>query len=875
MDISKQQEILNSKNIYQYYLGFKNLLIYILWGNELDTTIIEFYRGKNEELEYDKLKDVTYLHQAIFNISNDDNFKKFNFDIVFENTKKNDRLYNMSKIQWVLSLFKNEKPIIFPNTDYDSNYDICKFLMKKKMDDPEIIQKNKDEIQKNPLTLKFYKRDDIKKIRSEISKIDVFEDEIDKFFGIFDSAKGGGLFFDEPDKSDTKCYDFWNDIQKQITNYTTDHSISRIEAYKIIRKRMKLVELQKILECKNKKDYDQDDMEDSLVASLKYAQLLEEHDSSTEEYTSRRVVASSGQVKDDIDKSCDAIIKSKILECDFKKLIRNDKLIKKINLYIQLFKLINDPKNIDKLILLFEKYNEQKKEILSSIDDEFKVNGELNELGKCIYKFYATGKKPEQKLELEPEPIQPEEITILPKEIPIQPRKWVKPGNRIQRSKGIYNPSQTCYMNSLFQAINATDYLYIDLLWTIHSSGILLPLTRYFDNTLRKLRDFTVKDKLIHPVSTFCEVAWDLMGHKGQDDSIMLFNNIKRDIENRAPITVVSPIYKGISYTLKEINGFPKKLQLQEFIDATIQDIVNTLNINKKKIFDKLQENMKRYLENVDKRDLFSQSDVNPYYAKQNIIQLARENQIDELRRLLNDNRDITNQQPTYENAQNISDAYIIVRSINNALKAIRENNVEKLSEQEENDYYLPSDIFYRYIKDDKGDDAMIPYTPDERINKIQEKLNESFTPINKDTLNGQDRILGTTEYKPYIILENHKKIHTTNNCNINIHGQNFTLKAIIIKYGDNTGGHYETYTSQGQFNDQNVVVDQEIFTKYCREGHRDATFYFFENVNKPTSFIAPETDTFGGAINNKYYSKYLKYKNKYLELSKLKKSKY
>ncbi len=401
------QDKIDKFNIFQVYTRIPNLLIYILWGrnnyeSEKDRNYI-----KDHGINFSKLNDINTLHETVEKLSDDQYLKDVDFTTCYDNTVKNEKLNVNVIIQWVLSLLNtNERPIKFPNTNYKSNFDICTFLMEKKLEDPCITDEVKQKIRDNPLTLKFYKRNDIKKIKSEISKIDVFEDEIDNFSEIFDAIKGGGLFFEKPDEGNTKCYDFWTDVQKQITDYKNEHEISHDEAYKIIRKRMSLEELQKILECKNKEDYDEDDKDDLNELDTKTAQSLSEYPD-IEEHTTRGVVASSGQVENDFDNKCEALIKSGIFECNFKKLIRNDKLIKKINLYIQLFELINDQENIDKLILLLEKYNEQKKEILSSICGEFKVNGELNELGKCIYNFYAIGKKPkktESVSKKEPEP---------------------------------------------------------------------------------------------------------------------------------------------------------------------------------------------------------------------------------------------------------------------------------------------------------------------------------------------------------------------------------------------------------------------------------------------------------------------------------------
>jgi hypothetical protein len=930
-------------SIFQLFTHFTSFSTYALWGRKDYTPLI-----RNQDLNhlvktlnnFENFDNIDLLHHAIIDFSDNDKYKEHDFTKHWENENMENDFF-----KYLRGLFTDDKPVKFPSKQCKNNFEICKFLMDKKINDPRLSEENKEKILRNPLTIKIYKKEEIKKILDKINNIDVKDPEIDIFLQKFNEIgntvqNGGRLFFDKPNQDDKKCFNFWNSLQQQIDELK-QIEMSEEDAYKSIRNDLALYKLKKILECKKKKveEYDEGDTDDlnhykdkggiypfEEELSDEEREFMEEHANQQneedenedtqymEEYADQPTDLNLGSseilIYDPNSREareseemmfkfkCQNEIKKETSKCYFKKLIKINKLIKKINLYIELFELIKDLVNTNELEIikgniqvleeLKVKYNDKQKKNLSYIDDEFKVNGELNKLGKCIYDYYAIGKEPD--LDPMPKPKPNPDPDPIPS--PILPRKWVKPGNRIIRKHGIRNPVLTCYMNALLQAINATDYLYMDLLWTIQISGVLFPLTRYFDDTLRDLRNLDKQKEVIDPENTFCKAAWAFMGHKGQADSIDFLNRIIGLIKfNPDPTNMYhdwnyinSPFFVSVSYKIPEMDDLPETLTLQELIDLTNDSIIKNKNLDLEKNDDILKNNMNRYISNPDQRPFFtSDNDSNPLYANKEIITLASQNNIQKLEELLEKNEKIKNQEYTYDNATLKHKANDIFISCTNALRAIKSGDQDKLSEQKISDYYLPSNLLYTYVKNEKGkyEKSKIKEEP-EIIETLSQELQKPFIKIERKTpsnpnppriLEANDTILATRDYKPYIILENHHKIMTTNNCHIIIDDQNFTLKAVIMKFGGTGGGHYWTYTPQGVGDDSTFINNPHIFRKYCDEGHKDATFYFFENNIQPTSFIVPEIS--GGSITNKYYSKYLKYKNKYLELSKLKKSKY
>jgi hypothetical protein len=141
--------------------------------------------------------------------------------------------------------------------------------------------------------------------------------------------------------------------------------------------------------------------------------------------------------------------------------------------------------------------------------------------------------------------------------------------------------------------------------------------------------------------------------------------------------------------------------------------------------------------------------------------------------------------------------------------------------------------------------------------------------------------IINTTVYVPVFVPEEdqydqdgepvpkmrgRKGIITMNDQKITIKGITYLLKAIIVHAGGLDGGHYYAITREGRFNDNWVKYSSSIIQNASMTGMdqgNECAYYLFEK----------ETHN-GGSINNKYFHKYLKYKNKYLELSKLKQKK-
>jgi hypothetical protein len=449
-----------------------------------------------------------------------------------------------------------------------------------------------------------------------------------------------------------------------------------------------------------------------------------------------------------------------------------------------------------------------------------------------------------------------------PSPSPIMPRDWIAPSPRIVREKGIENSGMTCYMNALLQAINGTDYLYIQLLTDIHNSRLLMPITRYFDDSLRALRQ---DPKLLNLENTFCKQVWKLKDYKGenqfpfkgQEDSIFLFNVIVDKIRSGLfENGVLSPIIHGIVQPLKELNGIVKEqtVSLQDFIDAQVAYNIDEKNKDKKKLFDEHKMYMQKLLDATeDQRMYFTNDPENSFFAIDAIKQLAIENNIEKLKQLQSQNYTELNKPFRY--GENTEEKYKLNqtrKSIKNALIAIDTNQVALLSNNEVNLFYIPRDIL------------------DMTNSEILIEINKPFENVTFQNLLPDETLLHTKDYKPFIILENHNKIKTTNNCNITIENQQFKLKSVIIKSGDAVNGHYFTITPEGEFNDDRFTPSSTQFSKFCINGDNNATFYFFENVVPPSPPIALG----GGSIKNKYFHKYLKYKNKYLELSKLKQKK-
>ncbi len=830
------QDIIDKFNIYQFYTRKPILSIYILWGrNNYEKEKVKQFNIDNG-INFSKLNDINTLHETVEKLSDDQYLKDVDFTTCYDNTVKNEVLRENVIIKWVLSLLNtDERPIKFPNTNYKSNFDICTFLMEKKLEDPCITDEDKQKIRDNPLILKFYKRNDIKKIKSEISKIDVFEDEIDIFSEIFDAIKGGGLFFEKPDENDEKCYDFWNDIESKILSLD---NLSREDAYKFLRNQLNLQELKKILECKKKdiKDYDPGDNDDNDYYNSKLVTVPEFVPEVKQVDLSPETLAVLLKYK------CDNEIKKETSKCNFKNLIRNDKLIQKINLYIQLFDLINDQENIDKLILLLEKYNQQKKEILSSICGEFKVNGELNELGKCIYNFYAIGKKqdPEQKSITNP-----------------KPRDWLEPGSRTEDQKGIKNPGNTCYMNALLQAINATDYLYRDILYGIHESGILLPITRTFDDALRNLRKS--KD-VLDLKDTFCTAVWNYksINDRGeyhnpfimfeQNDSgellSVILNKIAIQLKSKGIETRLSnsPIFYLPDIKKEKITL--ENNSLQEYIDKTIKAKIDWKNSIRENLLKDL-EKWRDAKESSNTKKYQSTNEVSVNYVCDEVLEIVKkyESNLTELREELLRMSEINDRKINsfnYSTGKQPVEAMEKKISITNALKAISNGNIDKLNNQ----VYLSEDYLSPSIMALDG-------------KALDDEIEEKKKPIEEKNLSLEEKLL-KYEDQPYIILVNEYKQLTTDNCQVEIHKKMFELKSVAVKVGPVDGGHWYTITKYGYFSDTSFDYGNSHFKSFCEKGIENARFlYFFEKKQD------------GGNKNNKYYSKYLKYKNKYLELSK------
>ena len=97
----------------------------------------------------------------------------------------------------------------------------------------------------------------------------------------------------------------------------------------------------------------------------------------------------------------------------------------------------------------------------------------------------------------------------------------------------------------------------------------------------------------------------------------------------------------------------------------------------------------------------------------------------------------------------------------------------------------------------------------------------------------------------------------------------NTKLKSINDKFSDEEREFMYVYS---------VVPTKyrEILKNYLNKTNLKQKNENILNIIKKNEYNIHNMDELkGGSITNKYYSKYLKYKNKYLELSKLKKSKY
>lgn len=269
MELQKLQKYCENVHIVTLVrdITFNDLTIFIYWGRPITP-------NTPTNIDNNRLSDITYLYEAIINLVNKSYYKDYDYYKNFVNTYESEttKEYFIEKtlepVIFICSLFKNETN--FPDIDIDNDIDFCEHLRKKKLEDNTMSDSNKQQIINNPTgLLKLFHKEEISRLMQQF-KLEIKTPEIDAFFDLFNSKKGGKYFFEPEDPIQDKCYDFWKLVQFKINEQMDKYKINREEAYKKIRSRFNPYEIILLEECKRKyvskkllHSYDAEDLDDN------------------------------------------------------------------------------------------------------------------------------------------------------------------------------------------------------------------------------------------------------------------------------------------------------------------------------------------------------------------------------------------------------------------------------------------------------------------------------------------------------------------------------------------------------------------------------------------------------------------------------------
>ena len=416
---------------------------------------------------------------------------------------------------------------------------------------------------------------------------------------------------------------------------------------------------------------------------------------------------------------------------------------------------------------------------------------------------------------------------------PTSESSWVEFASR---TPNLYNSGNTCYMNSFLQAINATTSFRNYLIK--HTEQCKKnPVIKSLRDTLILLSS-GIKEKKVNIEELFCESVWELL--------------IEQDIqEERVKIKRESPPRDLTPEEIIKIRY--KKMQSQRDSIESLLKIISIINS---------PQCNTEILPELDYLLII----MNPAVGEislQNFLENQKKTAIEDKNRTLH-----------YNIKENKEWAKKVLDALNKGGKI--------------DDFQYSDNSLLNYIP--------ITILKDATVETLQKFMDTDFTPVTENDFQDVEtkRIKYTLlqrNYVPFIIIQNFFNINTKNNGLIIIEGQTFILKAAIIKSGSQRGGHYWTVTHEGCFDDlkPEALYDPKYMEKIIKDGTFEIvdpreseikTFqvyaYFFENIDKRGGgYLKNKPYLSGGeSMKDKYFHKYLKYKNKYLELSKLKSQK-
>jgi hypothetical protein len=455
---------------------------------------------------------------------------------------------------------------------------------------------------------------------------------------------------------------------------------------------------------------------------------------------------------------------------------------------------------------------------------------------------------------------------------PTTARSWVE----LSGTPGIKNEGNTCYMNSFFQAVNATDSLRVLLMKNTESVKCgENSIISGFRGTLHRLRTETRSDTspFIIIKDSFCSPFWD----KIKAESIEKLMNYKKDMGHSQVLsTDEQRVLDGSTslgpYFDKRGNEvvIDGKLRQQDCMDRFMEIIsminacsgqpemnIKVISINKNGEETSLQKLLD--YNNPLKAHYRALNDIlstNQFYARRLLDGITKENKEIADYQYIHEMKPIKDQEAPFgaKNKHNINENFICRDVFEQVEKLDKDKIIQKLQE------WLEKKI--------------IEKTPEEYFEETRTRLdflqsaNPPFIIITKNNSFREDGALDI--------------YNTTDNKVIRIDKQTFVLKAAIVKYGGAGSGHYYVITDEGYFSDSDVLpgpqymqqmIEHGYNTDYPRRGSSPnmAVAYFYENVDqKGSGYVKNKSYLSGGeTIKNKYFHKYLKYKNKYLQLTR------
>jgi hypothetical protein len=218
---------------------FKYLGQYVCWGKNYnqDSQILNILFNSNN----DNSHDVNIFYNTIIELVKNDEYTKFNYSTFIKNAEP-------SIPQFIKDLFTSKG--LFPNSTLTSKIDICKFLRQNKIDnDPNLHSSNKKKLEDSLSSLlKLYYQKEISQVINDILSNTCKDVDLEQFLNDFNVLKGGYKLTKfkggKPIKKSKKnCDDLIKDINNFIKKYMKGDEVDKFKCLKILINRKKYIDL--------------------------------------------------------------------------------------------------------------------------------------------------------------------------------------------------------------------------------------------------------------------------------------------------------------------------------------------------------------------------------------------------------------------------------------------------------------------------------------------------------------------------------------------------------------------------------------------------------------------------------------------------------